>query len=163
MNHETYVQLLRALCHAGAFSAIAFAAVGSGLGTGAASSATIGAWKRAFGQNKPPSFLMLAYAGAPLSQTIYGMIIMFFTMNRISAATDDLILHNYPMILAIGIFGGAAMGFSAWAQGIAGAAACDAYGETGKGFVNYLMVLGIVETVAIFVMAFAIVMLGTVK
>ena len=39
-------------------------------------------------------------------------------------------------------------------------AACDAFAENGKGFTNQLMVLGIVETVAIFVMAFAIVLLG---
>ena len=33
------------------------------------------------------------------------------------------------------------MGASAFAQGKAGAGAADAMGETGKGFVNYLMVL----------------------
>ena len=41
------------------------------------------------------------------------------------------------------------------------AAAADAFAETGKGFTNQLMVLGIVETVAIFVMAFAIVLLSS--
>ncbi|MDD4013450.1 MAG: V-type ATP synthase subunit K, partial [Candidatus Omnitrophica bacterium] len=32
--------------------------------------------------------------------------------------------------------------------------ASDALGETGKGFGNYIMVLGVVETVALFVLAF---------
>ena len=58
--------------------------------------------------------------------------------------------------------GGIAMGLSAWFQGKAGAGACDAFAETGKGFTNYLMALGIIETVAIFVMAFAIVLLVSV-
>ena len=31
---------------------------------------------------------------------------------------------------------------------------CDAFGETGKGFGQYLTVVGLCETVAIFVMAF---------
>ena len=56
--------------------------------------------------------------------------------------------------LAAGIFGGLGIGASALAQGRAGASAADALGETGKGFVNYLMVIGIVETVALFVMVF---------
>jgi len=45
-------------------------------------------------------------------------------------------------------------------QGKAAAVACDAMGETGKGFGNYIVVLGIVETVALFVMAFGMALLG---
>jgi V/A-type H+-transporting ATPase subunit K len=33
-------------------------------------------------------------------------------------------------------------------------------GETGKGFGNYLMVLGIIETVAIFTMVFTLMAIG---
>ena len=64
--------------------------------------------------------------------------------------------------LFVGIVGGIAMGISSLWQGISGGAACDAFAENGKGFTNQLMVLGIVETVAIFVMAFAIVLLSKV-
>ena len=39
-------------------------------------------------------------------------------------------------------------------------AASDAMGETGKGFGNYIVVIGIVETVALFVMAFSLGLLG---
>ncbi len=46
------------------------------------------------------------------------------------------------------------MGVSAWMQGKAGASAADALAETGKGFGNYIMVLGVIETVALFVMVF---------
>ncbi|KJR42891.1 V-type ATP synthase subunit K [Candidatus Magnetoovum chiemensis] len=52
------------------------------------------------------------------------------------------------------ILGGIALGVSAWYQGKAGACACDAMGETEKGFANYIMVIGIIETVALFVMVF---------
>jgi len=51
-----------------------------------------------------------------------------------------------------GVIGGVAMGMSAWMQGKAGAAGSDALAETGEGFVNYIMALGIIETVALFVM-----------
>ena len=44
--------------------------------------------------------------------------------------------------------------------GIAAAAACDSFAENGKGFTNQMMTLGIIETVAIFVMAFSIVLLA---
>jgi len=46
------------------------------------------------------------------------------------------------------------MGISAWYQGKAGASASDAFAETGKGFGNYILVLGLIETVALFVMVF---------
>jgi V/A-type H+-transporting ATPase subunit K len=63
------------------------------------------------------------------------------------------------MILGIGIFGGLAMGISAWYQGKAGASASDAFAETGNGFGNYIMVIGLIETVALFIMVF---MLGVI-
>ena len=61
---------------------------------------------------------------------------------------------NWPSMLSAGIFGGLAIGASAWYQGKAGAAGSDALAETGQGFGNYLITLGIVETVALFVMVF---------
>ncbi|HPS15447.1 MAG TPA: V-type ATP synthase subunit K, partial [Spirochaetales bacterium] len=33
-------------------------------------------------------------------------------------------------------------------------AGCDAYGETGKGYSNYIIVVGLLETVALFTLAF---------
>jgi len=128
--------LIRALCQGGAFAAVAFAAMGSGLGTGAAGSAAIGAWKRCYGQNKPAPFLLLTFAGAPLSQTIYGFIVMLLINQKIAATTNVELLKVYPLFLMLGILGGIAMGISAWMQGVAGAAACDAFAETDKGFVS---------------------------
>ena len=53
-----------------------------------------------------------------------------------------------------GIFGGLGMAASAWFQGKAGAGGAVALTETGEGFANYLMTIGIVETVALFVLVF---------
>ena len=57
-------------------------------------------------------------------------------------------------------FAGLGIGLSALFQGRAGAGACDAQAETNQGFTNYLAALGIVETVAIFTMVFALIALG---
>jgi V/A-type H+-transporting ATPase subunit K len=48
------------------------------------------------------------------------------------------------------------MGVSAIFQGKAAASSCVAYAETGKGFANNLMILGIIETVAIFALVFCL-------
>lgn len=128
-------------------SALAFAAMGSAIGSGTAGMAAVGAWKKAFVQNRPAPFLLVAFVGAPLTQTIYGLILM----NTLSAAAANV---DAGLMLGAGVAGGIAMGLSAWFQGRAGAVACDAFGETGKGFGNYLLVLGLVETVALFVMVF---------
>jgi V/A-type H+-transporting ATPase subunit K len=132
-------------------AAISLAAVGSALGTGVAGMAAIGAWKKCFAQNKPAPFLAVAFAGAPLTQTIYGLILM----NALIASSAASMAK-----LGVGVFGGTAIGFSAFLQGKAAASASDALGETGKGFANYLMVIGIIETVALFVMVF---LMGTVR
>lgn len=129
----------------GMAGALALAAVGSGLGTGAAGMAAVGAWKKCYAQSKAAPFLLLAFVGAPLTQTIYGLILM----NAIREAAAQGVY-----VWGIGLLGGLAMGVSAMMQGKAAAGAADALAETGKGFANYMIVLGIIETVALFVMAF---------
>jgi V/A-type H+-transporting ATPase subunit K len=127
---------------------LTLSAIGSAMGTGVAGMAAIGAWKKAFIQNKAAPFILIAFVGAPLSQTIYGMILR----NAIQAAKLPSDAYVYQMI--IGCLGGLAMGLSAFFQGKAAAKASDALAETGKGFGNYIMVLGVIETVALFVMVF---------
>lgn len=127
---------------------LALAAVGSALGTGVAGMAAIGAWKRAFAQNKAAPFILVAFVGAPLSQTIYGMIL------RNAIVGKNLPPESYLYQIIIGLLAGFAMGMSAFMQGKAGAKAADALAETGQGFGNYIMVLGVIETVALFVMVF---------
>jgi V/A-type H+-transporting ATPase subunit K len=129
----------------GAACALGFSATGSAVGAGIAGQAAIGAWKHSYMTNKPASFLLVAFAGAPLTQTIYGFILM----SRMMASTVDPFF-----VLAAGIAGGLAIGMSAYAQGKAAAAGCDAFTETGKGYSNYLIVVGLCETIALFVLAF---------
>jgi V/A-type H+-transporting ATPase subunit K len=131
----------------GVGAALALAAIGSALGAGSAGMAAVGAWKKCFVQNRPAPFMLIAFVGAPLTQTIYGFILMN-ALNGASATADP------GLLFGAGILGGIAMGFSAWFQGKAGAVASDALAETGKGFGNFIMVLGLVETVALFVMVF---------
>jgi V/A-type H+-transporting ATPase subunit K len=134
----------------GPAAALGLAAIGSALGTGAAGQASMGAWKKCFAANKPAPFMLVAFTGAPLTQTIYGFLLMLF----ISGSKQDPLT-----LLSAGIFGGLAMGFSAYMQGKAAAGAADALAETGKGTANYFMVIGIIETVALFVMVFLLLML----
>jgi len=134
----------------GPAAALGLAAVGSALGTGVASQAAIGGWKKCFANNKPAPFMLVAFSGAPLTQTIYRFLLMLF----ISGSDKDPLT-----LLSAGIFGGLAMGFSAFFQGKVAARSADALAETGKGTANYFMVIGIVETVALFVMVFLLLML----
>lgn len=147
-------ELMRSIGAAGAAAVLGLAAIGSALGTGAAGLAAVGAWKRCYLLEKPVPFVLVTFVGAPLSQTIYGMILM----NAVVRAADEALAAGavgaWPSLLAVSLFGGAAMGASAWLQGRVGAAASDALGETGKGFGNYLMAIGVVETVALFVLVF---------
>jgi V/A-type H+-transporting ATPase subunit K len=150
-----------ALGIAAASAALAISAVGSALGTGYAGMSAVGAWKKCFSLEKTAPFILIAFVGAPLSQTIYGFILMntVFQTAQSIAATDASTSFNIFLVLT-GIFGGLGIGASAAIQGKAGAAAADALAETGKGFGNYIMVVGIIETVALFVMIFLMVTMG---
>ncbi len=141
-----------ALSKAGGAAALGLAAVGSAIGAGLAGAAAIGAWKKCYAQSKAAPFILVTFIGAPLSQTIYGMILMGWMLD--AAKDPALATTGWGAMLIGGIFGGMGMSASAWFQGKAGAAAADALAETGQGFGNYLMTIGIVETVALFVMVF---------
>ena len=145
----------KVLVFSAAFCAIALAAIGSALGTGAAAASAIGAWKKCYVQNKPAPFQLMIFAGCPLSQTIYGMILMFSIMGADLSKPGIWVFY-----MVTGILSGIAIGASAIFQGKACASACDAFSETGKGFANQMVVICIIETVAIFVMAFSMVLLS---
>ena len=132
----------------GAAVVMGIAAIGSAIGIGIAGQGAIGAWKRCYINNKPAPFILTVFAGAPLTQTIYGFLLMQ-SMN----GSDK----NPGFLLGLGIASGLAMCFSAIAQGKAGAAGSDALGETGKGFAQYIMVVGLCETVALFAMVFSMI------
>ncbi len=135
----------------GAGLAMGIAAVGSAIGIGTAGQGAIGAWKRAYLNNKTAPFILTVFAGAPLTQTIYGFLLM---QQMKGSSADGMFL------LGLGIASGLAMCFSAIAQGKAGAAGSDALGDTGKGFSQYIMVVGLCETVALFALVFSMVALA---
>ncbi|MGI6432866.1 MAG: V-type ATP synthase subunit K [Sphaerochaetaceae bacterium] len=137
----------------GMAAALGLSALGSGLGTGAASLAAVGGWKKCYANGRPAPFIMVAFSGAPLTQTIYGFLLMNFISAAALAGKDPL------MLLGAGVFGGLAIGLSAWMQGKAAAAASDALAETGKGTANYFIVIGIIETVALFTLVFLLLLL----
>ncbi len=157
---------------AGAIACLGLSAAGSAFGTGFAASAAVGAWKKCYAANKPAPFLLLSFVGAPITQTLYGMILMFVMLGKVvlEQGPDGVVTgvratvsagSGLPVLVA-GIFAGLAIGLSALFQGRAAAAACDAQAETNQGFTNYLAALGIVETVAIFAMVFALIALGSI-
>ena len=143
-----------ALGIAGAVATLGLCATGSALGTGRAAASAIGAWKKCFAQGKTAPFVLLSYVGAPLTQTLYGMVLMFM---MISVIEKPHVPGAGFAMLILGVFAGLGIGVSAYLQGIAAAGAADAQGETGKGFANNIVAIGIIEGVAIFTMAFAFV------
>lgn len=134
--------------------ALGLSAVGSAFGAGYAAMASVGAWKKCYASGKSAPFIMVAFSGAPLTQTIYGFLLMNFIRNAFDAGTASPTLAMF-----IGIFAGIAIGLSALFQGKVAAASADALGETGKGTANYLIVIGIIETVALFTLVFSLLLL----
>jgi V/A-type H+-transporting ATPase subunit K len=130
------------------------AAIGSAIGIGLAGSAITGAWKRCYKANKRVPMILLAFAGNPITQTFYGYILM----GQILAAVPQH-PEKGGFYLGVGIASGLAMTFSAVAQGWIGAAAAEAIGDTGKGFANYIALVGICETIALFAMVLSMTML----
>jgi V/A-type H+-transporting ATPase subunit K len=148
MDAQVQTEVILSLGKLAAACALCITAMGSAIGTGIAGMAAAGAWKSCYMRNRMAPFMLVAFVGLPLTQTIYGMIVMNATLRVIAQGEMHLVL---PIG---GLAAGAAMGLTSWMKGHAGAAACTALAETGRGFVNYLMVLGVVETVSLFVMVF---------
>ena len=138
----------------GAGLVMGISTVGSGLGIGIAGQATIGAWKKCYIANKQAPMMLLAFAGAPLTQTFYGFILMGQMKDAAFANPENAWLY-----IGFGLASGLAIAFSAVFQGAVGAAAADAQAETGKGFAQYIAVVGIAETVALFAMVLTMISL----
>lgn len=150
MEKEIALKSMEFISLGAGYTAVALAAVGSSIGTGYAGAAAIGAWKKCYQQGKPAPFLLMALVGAPLSQTIYAMIMMIIIKGKILHHPEHM-----PIYLAIGLVGGLAQMTSAIFQGRAAAGGCVSFAETGQGFANSLMVLGVIETCAIFALIFS--------
>lgn len=135
---------------------LAIASIGSAIGTGIAGMAAIGAWKKMITSGQKAATALLIFVGAPLSQVIYGMIL------KNAIADANLAPDSYIWQVIIGLVAGAAMAGSAIFQGKTGARACDAIASGASDVAKYIMIIGIVETVALFVMIFTMTGLPTV-
>ena len=150
MTKEIALKIMEFISLGSGYTAVALAAIGSSIGTGYAGAAAIGAWKKCYQQGKPAPFLLMALVGAPLSQTIYAMIMMIIIKGKIMDHPEHM-----PIYICIGLIGGLAQMTSAIFQGRAAAGGCASFAETGQGFANSLMVLGVIETCAIFALIFS--------
>ena len=150
MTKEIALKIMEFISLGSGYTAVALAAIGSSIGTGYAGAAAIGAWKKCYQQGKPAPFLLMALVGAPLSQTIYAMIMMIIIKGKIMNHPEHM-----PIYVCIGLIGGLAQMTSAIFQGRAAAGGCVSFAETGQGCANSLMVLGVIETCAIFALIFS--------
>jgi len=134
-------------------------AMGSALGIGTAGRAAAGAWAKEAKAGKRLSFSYIILTGMPLSQTIYAFILMLV---GISGAVYDpeIIADNGGAILSISIACGLAELFSAWMQGVIGAAGIRAMSESeGKVMAFIIIAMGIAETVGLFGFVFLLLVL----
>ena len=131
----------------GIAASFALAAIGSAVGMVANGPAVIGAWKKCYVQKRPAPFILLVFAATCLTNVIYG----FLTMTLINRGLADATL------LGLGFGTGLTIAIIAYTQAKCAAAAADALAETGQGLGNYLMVIGIAETIGLFAMVFTII------
>ncbi len=133
-------------------------AIGSALGIGAAGRAAAGAWAKEAREGKPMNFLYVALTGMPLSQTIYGFVLMLALLN--GKVYDPIFMaQNGGAIFSIGLACGLGELFSAWMQGQIGAAGVRAMSEAdGKPFTFTIIAMGIAETVGLFACFFMFLM-----
>ena len=96
--------------------ALGLSAMGSAFGAGFAAQASVGAWKKCYANGKPAPFIMVAFSGAPLTQTIYGFLLMNFIRSAVASGADP------ALAMFTGIFAGLAIGLSAFFQGKVAAA-----------------------------------------
>ena len=123
---------------------------------------------RRFGVDSPDPdtlFNSLTMAAAACSTAVAGALVTRLTVVLLRphrrAVDRRLVGWMLPgMALGVGLFGGLAIGLSALFQGKCAAAAADALGATGKGTANYFIVIGIVETVALFTLVFSLLLLN---
>jgi len=138
-------------------------AIGSALGIAAAGQAAAGAWAREGSQGKQPTFTYIIMVAAPLSQTIYGAMLMLIGL-RSPVYAAGVASMNAGALMSIALAGGAAELFSAWMQGKTGAGYIRALLENeGQGLAFMIIALGIIETVGLFAFVFLLMVMPVLK
>jgi len=140
----------------GAVLAIGIAALGSCLGAGSAGMAAAGAWAKDARAGKPLRFIYVVMISAPITQTVYGFLVMLQIADKLGADPS-----RGGALFGIGLLTGVGEMLSAWVQGMIGAGGCRMISEAdGKGFALVVIAIGIAETVGIFVLIFMSILLG---
>jgi V/A-type H+/Na+-transporting ATPase subunit K len=138
-------------------------AIGSALGISAAGQAAAGAWAREGKEGKQPSFTYIIMVAAPLSQTIYGAMLMLIGLRSPVYAAGAAAM-NAGALVSIALAGGVAELASAWMQGRIGAGFIRALLDNeGQGLAFMIIALGIVETVGLFAFVFLLMVLPVLK
>ena len=141
---------------------LSLAALGSSLGVGAAGRAAAGAWGKAAKAGKPLNFTYIILVGMPVSQTIYAFVLMFVGLKAGIVGEAAVTATHAGTLFGIGLGAGICEMISAWVQGLIGAAACRALSEgDGKGLINMVIAMGMVETVGLFGLVFMLLMVPT--
>jgi V/A-type H+-transporting ATPase subunit K len=139
--------------------AFGLAALGSALGIAAAGRAAAGAWAKEAKAGMALRFNYIIFVGAPISQTFYAMIVMLAMAGKLAHSASSA-----GLMLSIGLATGIGEMFSAWGQGLIGAAACRCLSEgEGKGLAFLLIAIGIIETVGIFTFVFMLILSGSIS
>ena len=137
--------------------ALGLAAIGSALGIGLAGQAAAGAWAKQSRAGHPLSFTYIILLGMPISQTLYALIVMYNMRPAFEQA--QITTGQLGLLFGIGLATGLGQWFSAWMQGMVGAAGIRMLSEgEGKGFAFVIIAMGIAETVGIFTMIFLLAM-----
>jgi V/A-type H+-transporting ATPase subunit K len=138
--------------------AVGMAAVGSSFGAGAAGMSAAGAWAKDAKAGKALRFIYIICVAAPITQTVYGFIVMNQMAPKLATAEV-----NGGILFAIGLATGLGEMLSAWFQGLIGAAGCRMLSDSdGKGFAFVLIALGIAETIGIFTLVFMLILIGSI-
>ena len=135
----------------GVFSPLALGAIGSMIGVGRGGLAAAGAMLEMEGGYGR----FVGVAAMPSSQTIYGIVVML-TFNR------TLTVGNSPGLFGFGVLTGAALLFSAMAQGSACAAAINTSKSKPEVFGISIAPAAVIEGFAVFVFVFALVLAGAI-
>jgi V/A-type H+-transporting ATPase subunit K len=138
----------------GASLLLGITCVGSGIGILVAGEGTIGAWKKCYLQKKAAPMILLAFTGNPLTQVLYAYVLVGAATT--AAAANPTTVWVFGLCIAAAI----ALASTAFVQGKLAACAVDTLVDTGKGFAQYMIVMGIAETVALFAMVFTMTLLG---
>jgi len=138
-------------------------AIGSSLGVTEAGQAAAGAWAREGKEGKQPSFTYVIFVAAPLSQTIYGAMLMLIGL-RSPVYAAGAAAANAGALLSLAFACGVAELWSAWIQGRIGAGYIRALLENdGKGLAFMIIAIGIIETVGLFSFVFCLMALPILK